>query len=169
MEPIDPNSPGGRLREARKARKWSQMELAVAAGFSRPHITHMELNTYRGGRAAWEAVAGALHRPIDYFLNGPNDPPDGFADTASIPANWPAPPDETSDDHFAETAAQIEQMLIEERMPHDARTLAKMAAELWREVQKLPRLMPFEDRVAFVVSERRSKVQRARASMFLEN
>ncbi len=65
---VDPNTPGGRLHAARTEAGMTQVDLEAHSGISRAHIAHLETNTYRGGRNAWEAIAGALNRPLDYFL-----------------------------------------------------------------------------------------------------
>lgn len=165
MRMPEPNTPGARLRAARLERRLSQVELADIAGFSRPHITHMELNTYRGGLASWEAVAGALGLSLDFLLNG-GPSSSGFKE-ASAPNDFMVmPANDEDDDRFAEVSSQVSDMLNEEHMPSDTRTVARISAMVWRDVQKLPKIMPFEDRVALTLSERRSAIQAARAAMF---
>jgi len=70
-------------------------------------------------------------------------------------------------DGFAEVNARVEDMLREENMPHDQRTVCLLALEVWRDIQSIGRILPFKDRVEQALSVRRSIVQNARTAMFL--
>ncbi len=83
MKKVRPNTPGYRLRELRKSRDLTLDDLAAATGFSRSHINHMELNTYTGGRAAWQAVSGALGEPFELFFSGADM--EGIEDPRGLP------------------------------------------------------------------------------------
>ncbi len=76
------------------------------------------------------------------------------------------PGNDAEDDRFAEVSSLIYDILIEEHMPADARTVARISAMVWRDIQKLPRAMSFDDRVELTLNERRSMIQAARAAMF---
>jgi transcriptional regulator with XRE-family HTH domain len=164
MKTPAPNTPGYRLRAARKARRWSQMELAERIGYSRAHIAHMELNTAGGGRAAWEKAARALDVSLDHLLRG-------AAQSAAMEqqaglegaAAAPEPPDFDVIGQLAEALAEI---MREERMPHDQRTITRAALAAWHDLAVLPTSLALEDRIALVLSERRSGIQAARAALF---
>jgi len=84
-----------------------------------------------------------------------------------------APPDafisiqQDEADRFAEVNARVEDMLREENMPHDRRTVCRLALEVWRDIQSIGRILPFEDRMEQALSARRSIVQNARTAIFL--
>lgn len=76
MKTVDPNSPGGRLRAVRLARKMTQADLGAALDRSRSHITKVEVGGAagdEGGRGFWEKAAQEFRVPIDYFLGTPDD------------------------------------------------------------------------------------------------
>ncbi len=67
--PVEPNSPGGRLREARRRRGWTQTQLAEAAGVRQADITHYE----RGSNMRLEVaarLADALGVTLDWLARG---------------------------------------------------------------------------------------------------
>jgi transcriptional regulator with XRE-family HTH domain len=70
-------------------------------------------------------------------------------------------------DRFVDVNARVEDMLREEHMPHDRRTVSRLALEVWRDIQNAGPQLPFEDRVEQALSYRRSIVQHARTAMFL--
>lgn len=163
MKTPQPNTPGARLRDARRAQRWSQEDLAEVMGFSRAHITHMEQNSYRGGRASWEAAARALNVSIDYLLTGRAS--QGLSDPPAPRLVPPLPVDEDGDAILAELAQQLTDMLRAEGMPSDARTVTRMALLAWRDFEVLGRTIPLQDRIDLVLSEQRSAIQDARTAL----
>lgn len=165
MKKTDPTSAGGRLRALRKARGLTLDQLAAELGYSAGHLTHMELNRYRGGRNAWEAIATYFRLPIDYFLTGPAAVAERQAPIAGAPDSAAVADDEA----FAELAGRAEAMLREEAMPADSRTVARLARALWREVTVIHPPMPLADAIDLVLDEHRSKIARARAAIFKQD
>jgi transcriptional regulator with XRE-family HTH domain len=164
MKTPAPNTPGYRLRAARKARRWSQMELAERIGYSRAHIAHMELNTVGGGRIAWEAAAKALGGSLDHLLHGTRRP--AALEEQEPIAGAPAKPEPPDFDVIAQLAERLAQIMREENMPADQRTVTRAALAAWRDLLVLPTAMALEDRIELVLSERRSGIIAARASLF---
>lgn len=166
MRTPKPGTSGARLRAARKARGLSQVELSAITGFSRAYITHLELNTQAGGLAAWQAIGEALNVGLDHLL-GRSEAGGGMAEAPAAPIEGAPMPDQVADfARFGELAAQVEDLLRAERMPHDTRTVGELAARVWQDVRNLPAWLPFEERLELSLSERRSMLRAARASMF---
>jgi hypothetical protein len=67
---------------------------------------------------------------------------------------------------LAETSEAVAEMLREERMPTDQRTVTAVALEVWREADKLGRHIAFQERLGLAVSERRSVLRRKWEAVF---
>jgi transcriptional regulator with XRE-family HTH domain len=69
-------------------------------------------------------------------------------------------------EQFAEVSARVAEMLREEQMPHDQRTIARLTLEVWRDVLAAEQMLPLESRVMQALTARRTIVQQARTAMF---
>lgn len=69
-------------------------------------------------------------------------------------------------ERFAEVNARVEDLLREEHMPHDRRTVARLALEVWHDIQVTKGILPFDERMELALSERRSMARSARTSLF---
>lgn len=161
------NSRSARLRALRKARGLSQMELAVIAGFHRAHISKAEMNKETGGLAFWQTMATSLGVSVGELLEGEAAPAAGLSEAPGFLDDAPRFDPAAEIGQFGQVAAEIETMLKAERMPHDTRTVAELAAVTWREVTNLSRALPFAERLEIVLSARRSALRQARSAMFL--
>jgi transcriptional regulator with XRE-family HTH domain len=164
MKELSNDTPGGRLRAARLARKVTQADLGAALGVDRAHVSKVE-TTSKGGRDFWERAARELGVSLDWLLM---DDASGqqVSEPGQAPMSGQPMPDTSHDDEdFAETAAAVEAMLIEEHMPADTRTVSRLTRIVWRDMEVYRRLT-FEDRLALALSEHRSKLKQARAAIF---
>lgn len=138
--------------------------LARAAGLSETYVRDLREGRSTNPRASHLLkLATALGVSLGELVEGE---PRGFAERPTAPATPRLADRMEEDDRFAPVAEAVDAMLREEYAPHDTATVAKMARIVWREILALPPHLPFEDRLSFTMSERRSKVRRARQEMF---
>lgn len=148
-----------RLRAAMAARSVDQSELARRLG-----ITSQAVNQWLAGETAPKGkrlarVADELGVSLDWLLAGR----DGFAE-----APEPLAPAGLTDDLMADLAARLEQMLKEEAMPADVRTVTRLLAVTLRDIQAIAGALPLAERIEFALSERRSAIQQGRRALFGE-
>jgi transcriptional regulator with XRE-family HTH domain len=150
------------LRERMRARGITAKRLSIAAGRGETYVRDL-----MQGRTQNPTIDG-LRRLAEVLgctvaeLTG--EAGSGFSET--VPAPFVSiQQDET--ERFAEVNARVEEMLREEQMPHDRRTITRLALEVWRDIQAAGPLLPFDDRMEQALSVRRSIVQHARTSMFM--
>jgi transcriptional regulator with XRE-family HTH domain len=150
------------LRARMQARGITAKRLSLAAGRGETYVRDL-----LHGRTHNPTIEG-LQRLADVLgctvaeLTGEASP--GFAEAP--PAAFVTIQQDEAD-RFADVNARVEDMLREEHMPHDRRTVSRLALEVWRDVQNAGRLLSFEDRLEQALSYRRSIVQHARTAMFL--
>lgn len=61
---------GKRIVDLRKARGWSQEELAYRAGYTRSYMSRIETGSARLTVDAIEVLAGALRKPLGKLFEG---------------------------------------------------------------------------------------------------
>jgi transcriptional regulator with XRE-family HTH domain len=138
--------------------------LARAAGLAETYVRDLREGRSTNPRASHLLkLATALGVSLGELVEGE---PRGMGEAAASLAAPRLADRAQEDDRFAQVAAAVDAMLREEFAPHDTATVAKMSRIVWREILALPAHLPFEDRLNFTLSERRSKVRRAREEMF---
>lgn len=153
-----------RLHAAMAARSVDQSELARRLG-----ITSQAVNQWLAGETAPKGkrvarVAEELGVSLDWLLAGRG----GLSETPAPGAAFAWPEAGLSDDQTVDLAARLEQMLREEGMPADIRTVTRLLAITLRDVQAIAGRMPLAERIEFVLSERRSAIRRGRQAVFAE-
>lgn len=150
------------LRDRMKARGTNAKRLSLDAGRGETYVRDIlqgkTLNPTIDGLRSLAAILGCTVAE----LTGERGAGFGEAPQAAFVS---IQPDEL--DRFAEVNARVEDMLREEHMPHDRRTVARLALEVWRDIATTRGVLPFEDRMEQALSARRSIVQNARTSLFL--
>lgn len=144
-----------------KARGYTAKSLSLAAGHGPTYVRDLLKNTQQQPTLdRVRRLAVLLDCTLaDLVGQGP-----GLAETTG---NFDGPtPEQDGDEEYAELSAAVEAMLREEQMPTDTRTVAKLTREVWREIQVLPRALPFLDRMEQTLSMRRSIVKNARTAIF---
>lgn len=149
------------LRERMKARGITAKRLSLAAG--------------RGETYVRDLLHGRTHNPTIEGLQGLADvlgctvaeltgeAASGFGEAPQAPF---VTIQQDEADRFVDVNARVEDMLREEHMPHDRRTVSRLALEVWRDIQLAGPSIAFADRLELALSYRRSIVQHARTAMF---
>jgi transcriptional regulator with XRE-family HTH domain len=150
------------LRERMKARGINAKRLSLAAGRGETYVRDLlQARSHNPTLEGLQRLAEVLGCTVAELTG---EAASGFSETA--PAPFVAiQHDEV--DSFAEVNARVEDMLREETMPHDRKTVARLALEVWRDIQTAGKILPFADRLEQALSYRRSLVQNARTAMFL--
>lgn len=150
------------IRERMKARGTNAKRLSLAAGRGETYVRDLlQGKTHNPTLDGLRSLAEHLGCTVAELTG---EAPAGMAEAGPAPF-VSIQQDET--ERFAEVNARVEDMLREEQMPHDRRTVSRLALEVWRDIQGAGRLLPFEDRLEQALSYRRSIVQHARTSIFM--
>lgn len=150
------------LRERMKARGINAKRLSLAAGRGMTYVRDLlQGRTQNPTLEGLQRLAEELGCTVAELTGEARS---GFSEAPQV-AFVAIQMDET--ERFADLNARLEDMLREEHMPHDRRTVARLALEVWREIQAAGRALPFDERMEMAISARRSIVQNARTAMFL--
>lgn len=150
------------LRERLKARGMTAKRLSIAAGRGETYVRDLlQGRTHNPTIDGLRRLAEVLGCSVAELTG---EAAAGFSEGGQAPF-VSIQHDET--ERFAEVNARVEELLREEQMPHDQRTVARLALEVWRDIQAMGPLLPFEDRMEQALSVRRSIVQHARTAMFM--
>ena len=150
------------LRERMKERGITAKRLSLAAGRGETYVRDLlQGRTHNPTIEGLQRLAEALDCTVAELTG---EAISGFGEAAPAPF---VTIQQDEADRFAEVSAAVEDLLREETMPHDRRTVTRLALEVWRDIQVLGRLLPFEARMELALSERRSIVRNARTAIFL--
>lgn len=144
-----------------KERGYNAKSLSRAAGHGETYVRDLLKNTNQQPTLDRLRKIAVL---LDCTLADLIGPAPGVAETTEA-FEGPSP-EHDGDEEYAELSAAVEAMLREEHMPSDTRTVAKLTREVWREIQVLPRALPFIERMEQTLSTRRSIVRNARTAIF---
>jgi transcriptional regulator with XRE-family HTH domain len=139
----------------------SRIDIAAALGVSAQAVSQwMSGRTQPVGRRL-TALAAVLRVPVTALVEEPG----GLTEQQGPIQGAPEVETAHEDEQFAELAAALEAMLLEEHMPADTRTVSRLARVVWRDME-VYRSLPFEDRLALTLSAHRSKLKQARVAIF---
>jgi transcriptional regulator with XRE-family HTH domain len=163
---MDHNALVARIEQRMKELGLNAKSLARAAGLAETYVRDL-----REGRSTNPRVSHLLQLATALGLTLGElvgEEPRGFRESVNTAGFASATDNPDDDDRYGQVATAVEAMLQEEQAPHDAGTVGRMTRLVWRAIVALPARMPFEDRLNFTLSERRSIVKRARTAMFHE-
>lgn len=150
------------LRERMKARGITAKRLSLAAGRGETYVRDLlQSRSHNPTIEGLQRLADVLGCTVAQLTGEAGS---GFGEGAPPPF---VSIEQDEADRFADVNARVEDMLRQEHMPHDPRTVSRLALEVWRDIQSIGRILPFEDRLEQALSARRSVVQHARTAMFL--
>lgn len=152
----------GQLRERMKARGINAKRLSLAAGRGQTYVRDLlQGRSHNPTLEGLQRMAEVLGCTVAEMTG---EAATGFSELAQAPF-VSIQADEA--DRFAEVNSRVEDLLREEQMPHDCRTVARLSLEVWRDIKAIRDLLPFEKRMEQALTERRSIVRNARTALFL--
>jgi transcriptional regulator with XRE-family HTH domain len=152
----------GQLLERMKARRITAKRLSLAAGRGETYVRDLlQARSHNPTLEGLQRMAEVLGCTVAELTG---EAATGFGELAQAPFVM-IQADEA--DRFAEVNARVEDLLREEQMPHDRRTVARLSLEVWRDIQAIRGLLPFDERMEQALAERRSIVRNARTALFL--
>lgn len=147
-----------RITAARRARALSQARLAEIIQASQSVVGEYETGGSEPSLRTFERIAAALRVTPQWLIFGKS--------SVAVDFSEEPPPDETDDDErFADLMLATGQLLREERMPFDDRTVALLTRDLWREVQAGDPGTAVAERIERAIERRRGILRAARQAM----
>ena len=150
------------LRQRMKARGITAKRLSLAAGRGETYVRDLlQARSHNPTLEGLQRMAEVLGCTVAELTG---EAPAGLGEAAQAPF-VSIQADEA--DSFVEVNVRVEDMLRDEQMPYDQRTVSRVALEVWRDIQAIRGLLPFAERLEQALAERRSIVRNARTALFL--
>lgn len=154
-----PPAMGNRIKELRLKAGLTLDQLAERVGTTNQQISRLEKGERRLTQGWMEKIGPALGVPAPALI-APDGSPVGMAEGVMRLIVPPTREEDALPHRMAVASAALDAMLEEEGIPLGRRAFVRLTAEVAQEAFALGPVSPYEERVALIVSERRSLLRR---------